>query len=206
MAVTRVQKDVQKLQADEKRDVEKIEADVKARIEKDLGSPYPDAAHTAERTRQIRARVNQMSFTPVQAKVLADLKAQGVSPVDVWQGSHSIFNDGGALYARWAALGATARFSSHYPNVKTQQYEIQIGHSALLFGRDPKGNTWAQMEAYAFEGFDPKHLDPKNLAGHGVGFVEYKATKENIGPLGRSPHTEHHDPLHFKFQAVPASP
>jgi hypothetical protein len=120
----------------------------------------------------------------------------------MWQGSHLLFNDGGKLYDRWVALGATARFSSHYPAVKTQQYEIQVGHSALLFGKDARGNTWCQMEAFAFEGFDPKHVDVENLAGHGVGYVEYKATKENIGPLGRSPHTEHHDPLHFKFQPL----
>jgi hypothetical protein len=196
---------VQQLKADEKKVSQAWQRDdeaVRARVERDLGAPYPAPAAQAARARAIAAQIKTMSFTPKQAQVLGDLKSQGVPLVDVWQGSHLLFNDGGKLYDRWAALGATARFSSHYPAVKTQQYEIQIGHSALLFGKDARGNTWCQMEAFAFEGLDPKHVDVENLAGHGVGFVEYKATKENIGPLGRSPHTEHHDPLHFKFQPL----
>lgn len=174
-------------------------------VEQKLG-PYPTAAQAPARTKQLEAQVAAMGLSPAQQQTLALLEKHGVSTVDLWHGSHVVFDgDGGKLYEQLKALqGAEPRTSSHYSGVKTQQYQLTFGAAPLLFGEDQNGNTWLQMEGHAFHAqLDPDHLGPelKDDALHMANYFEYLAMgkAKNIGPLGTSPHAEHHDPLHVRW-------
>lgn len=169
--------------------------------------PYPSPGDRAARTAQLDQAVAKMGLPPDQQKLLATLKQAGANSVDLWQGSHMKFDDGGKLYDQLKSMpGAEARSSSHYPGVKNQQYQLMIGNAPLLFGQDAKGNTWMQMEGHPFhQKFD---MDPKKLAAelgddvaHLTDYAKYVALgkTQNIGPMGISPHSEHHDPLQVHY-------
>lgn len=183
-----------------------LENKAKDFLMKSMG-PYPSAGDRAARTAQLDQAVAKMGLSPDQQKLLGTLKQAGANSVDLWQGSHMIYDDGGKLYEKLKSMpGAEARSSSHYPGVKNQQYQLTIGNAPLLFGKDAKGNTWMQMEGHPFhQKFD---LDPKKLAGelgddvaHLTDYAKYVALgkTQNIGPMGISPHSEHHDPLQVHY-------
>ncbi|MFT3842621.1 MAG: hypothetical protein QM723_36865 [Myxococcaceae bacterium] len=183
-----------------------LENKAKDLLMKSMG-PYPSAGDRAARTAQLDQAVAKMGLPPDQQKLLSTLKQAGANSVDLWQGSHMKFDDGGKLYDQLKSMpGAEARASSHYPDVKTQQYQLMVGNAPLLFGKDAKGNTWMQMEGHPFhQKFD---LDPKKLAAqlgddaaHLTDYAKYVALgkTQNIGPMGISPHSEHHDPLQVHY-------
>jgi hypothetical protein len=169
---------------------------------------YPTANQWAARTAEIAQAVDKMGLGEGQRTALQLLENAGVSTVDLWQGSHTVFDgDQGKLYDQLLALGAEPRGSSHYPNVPTQQYQIAFGDAALLFGKDANGNTWVQMEGHAFHGRAPHTLQEiieaaKANAGHALDTALYYATgrTSNVGPLGMSPHTELSNALHVPYK------
>jgi hypothetical protein len=180
--------------------------DLQKMLMKSMG-PYPTDSQRAARTQQLDQAVAKMNLPPDQQKLLSTLKQAGANSVDLWQGSHMKFDDGGKLYDQLKSMpGAEARASSHYPGVKTQQYQLMVGNAPLLFGKDATGNTWMQMEGHPFhQKFD---LDPKKLAAelgddaaHLTDYAKYVALgkTQNIGPMGISPHSEHHDPLQIHY-------
>ncbi len=176
-------------------------------LEQSIG-PYPSPADRPARTAQLDQLVAKMNLPPGQMAVLDKLQRSGASTVDLWQGSHMVFDkDQGALYD-WlkSQPGAEARSSSHYPGTKTQQYQLMIGNAPLLFGKNPQGDTWMQMEGHPFH--QKLDLDPKKAlqelsddAQHMLDYAHYVelGKSENIGPMGLSPHSEHHDPLHLTY-------
>ena len=158
--------------------------------------PYPEAGNLAARNARIEAEVAKMGFRPgtPEAEALAEMQKLGISPTDVWQGSHVVVKDGGALYDEWKGLeGVTSRSgsSSHYPGVPTEQFQIRFGDSALLFGKDAAGNTWFQMEGHAIgAGVAGAVANPSDTAAHLWDYLVYKVRGQNVGPLGLSPWTE----------------
>lgn len=131
--------------------------------------------------------------------VLPDLQALGLDNVDIWYGSQVRMDgaggqppDNGALYDKWSKLpGAKPRTSSHPTNGK-QQYEIPTGdgNSVILFGEDPQGNTFFQLE------HDGATSDP---AAHGRDYQLYLATHQQVGAKGISPHTDQ-DPIRLGWK------
>lgn len=167
-----------------------------------LGEPYPHPNDLRARNAQIQSLVANMGLGPSQKTALADIARIGVAPADAWQGSHVVVNgDHGSLYDKWRSLpGAEARTSSHYRDVNVQQYQIHYGEGCLLFGKNANGDTWFQMEKWANAPDWTRYVtDPQASIGHQLTFLEYKALGENVGPMGRSPHTEHHDPLQIQY-------
>ncbi len=182
-------------------------ADFRNLLMKSMG-PYPTDGQRAARTNQLEAAISKMNLNPEQKQILSTLKGAGANTVDLWQGSHMKFDDGGKLYDQLKSMpGAEARGSSHYPGVKTQQYQLMVGNAPLLFGKDAKGDTWLQMEGHPmhqkFDFTDPKKLTQElgDDAAHITDYLKYLALgkTENIGPMGISPHSEHHDPLQVHY-------
>ncbi|MDD4005475.1 MAG: hypothetical protein PHW69_09800, partial [Elusimicrobiaceae bacterium] len=95
-----------------------------------------------------------------------------------------IVRDRGRLYDKWAMLpDARQRISSHYPGVSTPQYEVRFpGMGVVLFGKTGEGDTWFQMEAHSASGLD--------ALLHVGDYVIHKMSKQNVGPMGLSPHSE----------------
>jgi hypothetical protein len=180
----------------------------------DVASPleqYSAYPRNPEEREQCRARIHRrfdeaLAAAPAGARQLVDdLRGLGVDEVDVFHGSHVVIDgDAGALYDRWIALGAHSRTapSSHYPDVKTPQYEMDLpGIGVALFGKTASGQTWVQVEAHT--GSDLLHhgIDAavhfaslfagavnKALRDHGLPAGE--GDLSNVGPAGLSPHSE----------------
>ncbi len=176
-------------------------------LEKLIG-PYPSPAQRPARTAKLDAAVAKMNLPADQQAVLQQLAKSGTSTVDLWQGSHMVFDgDGGKLYDYLKSQsGAEARSSSHYPSVATQQYQLMIGKAPLLFGKDQQGNTWLQMEGHAFHQNLSLNLEKltDQLGDDILHLRDYRhylelGKAENIGPMGLSPHSELHDPLHLTY-------
>lgn len=149
--------------------------------------PYPDAPGAASREEArilAAARGAEAALPPASRGVLDDLRALGVSETDLYHGSHVVIPDGGLRYARWRALDAAPRISSHYPDVHVQQYELRLhGIGVLLFGRTGDGSTWCQMEAHG--------ADPQDALLHVGDYLKHEIEGgQNVGPMGMSPRTE----------------
>lgn len=149
--------------------------------------PYPETPREreAEQARLRSATTGPVAALPPDRRgVLDDLRALGVSDVDLFHGSHLVIEDGGRRYAAWRALDAHPRVSSHYPDVHVQQYELRMpGLGVLLFGRTGDGSTWCQMEAHG--------ADPADALLHVGDFVKHELEGgRNVGPDGMSPRTE----------------
>jgi hypothetical protein len=174
-------------------------AGVAAAIGKDLASfqrtidptsyPYPKGPEATQRElARIRGTVSDAEAAqPAGARQLLDeLRALGVSDVDLYHGSHLVLLDGGKRYKDWTQLDARPRISSHYRDVHVQQYEIRYaGIGVFLFGLTGKGDTWCQMEAHGASISDaPLHIGDyiKSKAGGGI----------NVGPRGLSPRNDSH--------------
>ncbi|MCX5791410.1 MAG: hypothetical protein NTY45_04210 [Elusimicrobia bacterium] len=151
------------------------------------GHHYPKGMEQARReeTRIRGAAANKEPALPDQYRqVLEEIRAMGVSYTDLFHGSHMIIRDEGAHYERWRLLHAFPRISSHYRNVKTQQYELRLKNiGGLLFGKTSDENTWFQMEAHTSA--------PENALLHVGDYMKYKlGGGVNIGPMGESPRTD----------------
>ncbi len=160
---------------------------------------YPSAERMAARAERLEKAPARLRLDSEGGELIDHLRALGVSDVDLWHGSHVILRNErtGRFYDLFKAQGSP-RISSHYPQVKAQQYEIPLGkHGVVLFGLTPEGNSWFQLERHAFEGF----RRPLSALEHTDDFLEYFTTKSNIGPLGRSPHTEHKNPVQLDLSA-----
>ena len=63
-------------------------------------------------------------------------------------------------------------------------------------GKTTNGDTWVQFERHAFHGSGQTEIDKlvgilKNLhSAHTEDYLIYRHTKQNVGPLGLSPHTD----------------
>jgi hypothetical protein len=115
-----------------------------------LPEPYPETEE--EKKKELERILNLLTdkeWGTEEQDVLNDIEhTLGVSPIDIWHGSHVVVQDGGDFYNEWKELAsAQDRTSSHYTGVNQPQYEIDFPpHGALLFGLDADGNTWFQME------------------------------------------------------------
>jgi hypothetical protein len=152
-----------------------------------LGPDYPTTpqAVAAETQRIDNALAGPLSkLAPEKMKLIEQLRGLGLSDVDLFRGSHTLVSDNGALYDQWKGLGAHPRTSSHYPGLKTQQYEIELpGIGVMLFGKDKNDQTWFQMEAHG--------TSLKEEIPHLWNYVQHELSgHQNIGPMGYSPHSE----------------
>lgn len=152
----------------------------------DHSPSYPkDDATRAKENARIAKEIAKKPFGEMEKTVLADLRATGADDVDLFHGSHVVVDDGGLLYEKWIALGARPRTSSHYKDVATPQYEIELPRTGvLLFGKTAAGETWFQTEAHA----DKRGVD---WVLHRLDYVKHKGLGfVNVGPMGISPHSE----------------
>jgi hypothetical protein len=152
-----------------------------------LGPEYPATpAAMAVENRRVGAEIAGplAKLPPRKAQFMEQLRGLGLSDVELFRGSHTVVQDNGALYEQWKALDARPRTSSHYPGLKTQQYEIELpGLGVVLFGKDKSGQTWFQMEAHGTR--------LEEVVPHMWDYVQHKLSgNQNIGPLGSSPHSE----------------
>ncbi|CAL7962119.1 hypothetical protein MIDIC_410019 [Alphaproteobacteria bacterium] len=132
-------------------------------------------------------------LTEIASYLASELKTQNVDSKDVFKGSHVIIKDGGNLYKKFKELGtelARERISSHHRGKKTPDLGIgsEYAFPELLVGTTKDGNTYLQ-----FEGSPVKDL--RSFISHMMDFVLYVITGKNIGPYGRSEHTEHTNPI-----------
>lgn len=101
------------------------------------------------------------------------------------QGAHFILQDQGLYYLKWRGLGRPRRFGSSH-GAATEAFSVYSETlRECLFATRKYNNelcTWVQLERYSHS---PTHIIP-----HGLCFLHYKWTGENIGPQGTSPHTE----------------
>ncbi len=90
------------------------------------------------------------------------------------------------------------RYSSHYKDEPAQQYALRSKLlTEVLFGTatvNGQEYTWLQAERNPVEGIFGV-LSMSTIRHILLDFVEYRITGENIGPMGRSIHTEHGQPL-----------
>lgn len=100
-------------------------------------------------------------------------------------GAHFILQDQGLYYLKWIGVGKPRAYGSSH-NALTEQYSVygdKLGE--CLFATRKYNNelcTWVQCERYS-------HSLP-HLIPHGVCFLHYRWTGQNIGPQGTSAHTE----------------
>ncbi len=120
----------------------------------------------------------------------------------VFHGGHVVVMDIGRHYADWVAQieadeltgkprggkkGAWGTGSSHYPNVKAQQYEINLPHlGCILFGKTGNQHTWFQNESWSATRGTTRWIC------HGVlGFGMHKLhNNRQVGALGYSDWSE----------------
>jgi len=153
-----------------------------------LGGPakYPtNATELAQEERRIQQRFGEaVSRLPASPKkMLQDMRAMGLSDVDIFHGSHVVVEDGGRTADTWQQLpGARPRTSSHYGGGPPQQYEMNFPDvGVVLFGKTPDGNTFFQMEAHS----------NNDTVNHTADFILHKLSgNQNVGPAGVSPHSE----------------
>lgn len=151
------------------------------------GHHYPKGTEQArnEDMRIREAAVNKEAALPDQYRqVLEEIRAMGISYVDLYHGSHMIIRDEGTHYEQWLLLNAFPRISSHYRDVNTQQYELRLKDiGGLLFGKTKDESTWFQMEAHTSA--------PENALLHVGDYLKHKLEGGvNIGPMGESPRTD----------------
>ncbi len=184
--------------------------------EKDLGKDamlYPDQQKRAQENERIRKLIDEKGgLTDSGKTVISDARALGLDNTDIFHGSHVFVEnangkgDDGALYRKWKKLpGAEERTSSHQS--KEQQYQIKVGpgDAVVLFGTTPEGNTWFQLERhagragnFAEKGVSVVKTGIGNLFhgelsiddAHGKDFHLYQKIRQNIGPMGVSPHSD----------------
>jgi hypothetical protein len=150
---------------------------------KKVSMKHEDQFHQESHNMRLQIRRTLGQLSPRHLDVLKDIRQQS-NVVDAFQGAHVVVHDRGELYGKWSKLGAQPRISSHYQNVKVQQYEIKFpGMGAVLFGKTPEGQSWFQMEAHSGTGFDA-------LLHLGDYFQSVASGGKNIGPMGQSEHSE----------------
>lgn len=134
--------------------------------------------------------------------ILNDILDAGADPEEMLKGAHFFINDNGQRFQKWSSLPELqdrSHSSSHH-NTKSihgqtdqKQYEISGKLApAILFGQTSKqaGNqTWVQLEKTPFNA-EGKCQKIKNVVMHGMDYLNYKYTGQNIGPFGTSVHTE----------------
>jgi hypothetical protein len=132
-----------------------------------------------------------------------------------FHGGHVIVQDGGALYATWQqeyqqlTVPAGQRSSgwnlpsSHYPGNASPQYELRLpltpqqNWGTVLFGTN-NGNSWFQLEAHSGtvgDGVLGAARYVSDTLMHAFDFLSHKATSQQVGPCGYSPHMETANPV-----------
>lgn len=118
------------------------------------------------------------------------LNARGVNcTAEIFRGAHIRVEDDGELYERWANLKRARKRISSHPSIKgTKQYGIEGPWvHEILFGvveEDGKRKTFFQLENTAWS------PGIANRLGHATDAIEYFFTNKNIGPYGKSDHTD----------------
>lgn len=167
--------------------------------------PYPSTKEEYNRRiYEIQRNVENLNLPPEQYQFLQRLMEEtGVNLVDLWQGSHIITLDNGYLYDLWSQSSkAKPRISSHYKQVRLQQYGFDFLDHQLLFGKTAlDGSTWFQMEAHGFQKRDV-YQDPDLVVYHGQDFLKYRIHNLNVGPFGFSPHTETSNPIIRPYRPI----
>jgi hypothetical protein len=113
-----------------------------------------------------------------------------------------VSGDGGWFHDWFSTMGsAYERTSSHYSTGDT--IGVPEGHllRTLLSGLDIYGNTWFQLEGANWSIW--RH--PLDSFKHVMTFVEYKVTGDQVGPLGRSVHTDER-PIRTVFDGCAGGP
>ncbi len=107
----------------------------------------------------------------------------------VLQGAHVRINDNGNLYFQWSDLeAARERISSHPSLPDSKQYGIigPVAHE-ILFGIVEVDNQI--LTFFQFEN-TPWDRSIENIVWHTMDAIQYLITSKNIGPYGRSEHTD----------------
>jgi hypothetical protein len=177
----------------------------------DRGTPpdYPDVkareAANLTLTSQAAEFISPL-LTPGAKVVTTDLENLGVLAIDLWYGSHiQLVGDRGAFYTKWTLPGSLAveRTSSHASSAPQFQIQVGLRDVGVLMGKTPDGDTWVQFERHAFHVKSTSEIGKlvgiiKSLhSAHAEDYLIYRRTKQNVGPLGLSPHTDK-DPLVIK--------
>ncbi len=113
----------------------------------------------------------------------------------VLNGAHVRVLDNGFLYFKWEELeSARARISSHPSIPGSSQYGIvgPISHEILFGIVEIDGDI---LTFFQFEN-TPWDSSLKNMVWHSMDAIQYLITGKNIGPYGRSEHTDK-NPLLF---------
>ena len=114
------------------------------------------------------------------------------------QGAHIVLNDNGSIYKQVMNLFGSdnVRYSSHYKN-KSKQYFVnfQLGKIFIhiLLGHTDDGNTFFQFERSPWNNKNVLvnlFTHPLMTLSHTKDFLNHKASKQNVGPTGKSSHTE----------------
>jgi|LakMenEpi03Aug12_release.lakeMendotaPanAssembly.Ray.scaffolds.fasta_scaffold13614_8 hypothetical protein len=108
---------------------------------------------------------------------------------EILKGAHVLIGDGGAYYDRWNQLSsARERISSHKNISGTLQYGISGPWvHEILFGlveHEGERKTFFQLEK------TPWAPGLGNRIGHAIDAVDYFISGTNIGPYGKSQHTD----------------
>ena len=115
----------------------------------------------------------------------------------VFYGGHVVIMDQGAHYANWLAqleaneLSGGERWSSHYSDVATKQYEIILPKlGCILFGKTANQHTWFQNESW--QATESGVSGWGKWAAHGVlGYGAHKLSGgKQVGGLGYSDWSE----------------
>lgn len=146
------------------------------------------------------------SLTRSQNKVMKDIIR--MTGYKGFRGGHYYVEKGG-LYSRWSGLPDAKKRnnfpyslpSSHYPEKKKEQYEIQLPNNwfgdnwgTVLFGIR-KGNknhraTWFQVEGHSGVWGDSTIRYVSDLLLHSVDYLKHVYTGQNIGPFGTDVRSE----------------
>lgn len=153
--------------------------------------------------KSILIQMKQAGLTELEKEILNDLLHMELTPHqmrEVLKGAHVRLSDDGSFYEKWKELGENKkgfreRISSHPSIAGSKQYGIEgpCVHEFLFGIVEDKGEkkTFFQLEN------TPWAPGAKNRLGHIIDAISYKATGQNIGPYGSSPHVDkkpiHHD-------------
>lgn len=160
---------------------------------------YNENHEFIERLELLRNMASSGCFTPPMITVITDLLLTTNTSVEqfyeILNGAYVVISDNTRFYKKWAKTDSkfiAFRKSSHTST--SRQFEIIMGYNkkanigGLLVGTN-SNSTWFQLERHAFSSSSPDSK-LRSFGLHGLDFIAYKKSGNNIGPFGESSHTE----------------
>jgi|694.fasta_scaffold13614_7 hypothetical protein len=160
-----------------------------------------DSKGNEELTKKVISAFQKNIPTEDESVVIKDIFSlfdrNGNQMAEILRGGHVKIEDGGKHYSYWKELSsARKRISSHPHKAGTDQFGIQGPWTReILFGIvEEKGQekTFFQLER------TPWAPGIQNRVGHAADAVDYFFSGKNVGPFGKSVHTDK-NPIHFKY-------